>query len=141
MSGRAGRRGLDDKGIVILMMDESFTPADCKDILQGQPASLDSAFHLTYTMILNMLRVEGIEPEYMLERSFLQFQNSCHLPGMLKSLKEKEEEVGKVEISEDVVGYCKVKQQLDSATEQFTAYIQKPQYILPFLHPGRLLKV
>ena len=35
MSGRAGRRGLDDKGIVILMVDEKIPPATGREILKG----------------------------------------------------------------------------------------------------------
>jgi ATP-dependent RNA helicase DOB1 len=31
-------------------------------------------------MILNMSRIEGISPEYMLQRSFYQFQNAAPLP-------------------------------------------------------------
>lgn len=80
MSGRAGRRGLDDKGIVILMVDEKVPPSIGRDIVKGLPDPINSAFHLTYNMVLNLLRVEEINPEYMLERSFYQFQNQTSIP-------------------------------------------------------------
>ena len=52
---------------------------------QGQPDPLNSAFHLTYNMVLNLLRVEEINPEYMLERSFYQFQNYASIPHLVNS--------------------------------------------------------
>lgn len=51
MSGRAGRRGLDDKGIVILMIDEKVSPAVGREIIQGKTDPINSAFHLTYNMV------------------------------------------------------------------------------------------
>ena len=49
-----------------------YLPGVCKDMVRGQANKLDSAFHLTYNMVLNLLRVEEINPEFMLERSFFQ---------------------------------------------------------------------
>lgn len=34
MSGRAGRRGIDDRGIVILMVDEKMSPSAGKEIVK-----------------------------------------------------------------------------------------------------------
>jgi ATP-dependent RNA helicase DOB1 len=77
MSGRAGRRGLDDRGVVIMMCDEKLEPAAAKMMVKGEADRLDSAFHLGYNMVLNLMKVEGISPEFMLERCFFQFQSGA----------------------------------------------------------------
>lgn len=77
MSGRAGRRGLDERGIVIMMVGEEMDPSVAKEIVRGEQDRLNSAFHLGYNMILNLMRVEGISPEFMLEKCFHQFQNTA----------------------------------------------------------------
>ena len=82
MSGRAGRRGLDDRGVVIMMCDEKLEPASAKNMIKGEADRLDSAFHLGYNMVLNLMKVEGISPEFMLERCFFQFQNNANIPAL-----------------------------------------------------------
>jgi ATP-dependent RNA helicase DOB1 len=84
MSGRAGRRGKDDKGVVIFMVDEKMSPAIGRNLLKGNPEQLTSAFQLTYNMVLNLLRVDGINPEFMLQRSFHQFQSYTSVPPLLQ---------------------------------------------------------
>ena len=80
MSGRAGRRGLDDRGVVIMMCDERLEPTAAKNMVKGEADRLDSAFHLGYNMVLNLMKIEVISPEYMLERCFFQFQSSAGVP-------------------------------------------------------------
>lgn len=84
MSGRAGRRGIDDRGIVIMMIGEKMEPSIAKEIVRGEQDKLNSAFYLGYNMILNLMRVEGISPEFMLERCFYQFQNTASVSGLEK---------------------------------------------------------
>uniref|UniRef100_A0A3P9AS66 Exosome RNA helicase MTR4 n=1 Tax=Maylandia zebra TaxID=106582 RepID=A0A3P9AS66_9CICH len=143
MSGRAGRRGMDDRGIVIFMVDEKMSPAVGKQLLKGSADPLNSAFHLTYNMVLNLLRVEEINPEYMLEKSFYQFQHYRALPGVVEKIKKLEEQYHTIEIpnEESVVTYFKIRQQLAKLSKEIQEFIHKPKYCLPFLQPGRLVKV
>uniref|UniRef100_A0A1A9X490 Helicase ATP-binding domain-containing protein n=1 Tax=Glossina brevipalpis TaxID=37001 RepID=A0A1A9X490_9MUSC len=143
MAGRAGRRGLDDKGIVILMIDEKVSPAVGRGIVQGKADPINSAFHLTYNMVLNLLRVEEINPEYMLERSFFQFQNQSSIPELYKQVKEKQQELDKFQINEEhsIISYHHIRSHLDSLGKDFRKWITKPEYLVPYLQPGRLIKV
>lgn len=59
-------------------------PAVAKEIVRGEQDRLNSAFHLGYNMVLNLMRVEGISPEFMLERCFFQFQNTANVSHLEK---------------------------------------------------------
>lgn len=76
MSGRAGRRGIDTKGIVAVIIKQLEEADKIKEIIYGHADPLNSAFHLTNYTILNLLRQDEINPEYIIEKSFLHFQNT-----------------------------------------------------------------
>uniref|UniRef100_A0A670I075 SKI2 subunit of superkiller complex n=1 Tax=Podarcis muralis TaxID=64176 RepID=A0A670I075_PODMU len=74
MAGRAGRRGLDTTGMVIILCkNQAPEMADLHRMMLGKPTQLQSQFRLTYTMILNLLRVEALRVEDMMKRSFSEF--------------------------------------------------------------------
>ncbi|NXW48763.1 MTREX helicase, partial [Nyctiprogne leucopyga] len=113
------------------------------DFFQGSADPLNSAFHLTYNMVLNLLRVEEINPEYMLEKSFYQFQHYRTIPEIVERVNNLEGQYNKIAIpnEENVVIYYKIRQQLAKLGKEIEEYIHKPKYCLPFLQPGRLVKV
>lgn len=143
MSGRAGRRGIDERGIVIMMIDEKMEPEDAKTIVRGEQDKLNSAFYLGYNMILNLMRVEGISPEFMLERCFFQFQNSASVSGMEKQLRALEEEKASIQIEDKstVKEYYDLRKQLEGYNKDARAVMNHPTYCLQFIQPGRLVQV
>lgn len=76
MAGRAGRRGLDTTGTVIIMAnncDNSMMPTDLQiqQMLLGQATKLSSRFKITYSMILYLHRGELQSPQELIRQSFM----------------------------------------------------------------------
>ena len=143
MSGRAGRRGIDERGIVIMMIDEKMEPAIAKDIVRGEQDKLNSAFYLGYNMILNLMRVEGISPEFMLERCFYQFQNTASVSGLEKELHDMEIQKSETQIPEEstIKEYYDLRAQLTTYSKDMRDVINHPNYSLQFMQSGRLVRI
>ncbi|KAK4149030.1 rRNA-processing arch domain-containing protein [Chaetomidium leptoderma] len=139
MAGRAGRRGLDDRGIVIMMIDDQLEPDVARSVVVGHQDRLNSAFHLGYNMILNLLRIEAISPEFMLERCFFQFQNTSSVPQLERDLANLQQERDGMIIPDEatVKDYHGIRQQLDGYQKDMIAVMQHPSYCVKFLKPGR----
>lgn len=81
MAGRAGRRGLDPTGTVIIVSGDNLPEQTAlHTMIIGVPGKLSSQFRLTYNMILNLLRVEALRVEEMIKRSFSENASQRLLP-------------------------------------------------------------
>lgn len=143
MSGRAGRRGIDDRGICILMVDERLEPSTAKMMVKGSADCLNSAFHLSYNMLLNQLRCEDGDPENLLRNSFYQFQADRAIPDLERQMKDLQEERDSIHIEEEdsLENYYSLLQQYRNLKKDVRDIIFSPRYCLPFLQPGRLVCV
>lgn len=145
MSGRAGRRGKDERGVCIIMIDEQMEMNTLRDMVLGKPAPLLSTFRLSYYTILNLMsRTEGqFTAEHVIKNSFHQFQHEKALPdiGIKVSNLEKEaaqlDATGEVEVKE----YHNLKLEVAQLEKKMMVEMTKPEKVLHFLLPGRLVKV
>lgn len=145
MSGRAGRRGKDERGICIIMIDAKMEMDSLKEMVLGRPAPLVSTFRLSYYTILNLMsRAEGqFTAEHVIRNSFHQFQYEKALPDMGNKISNLEDEAARLDASgEAVVGeYHKLKLDIVELEKKMMAEITRPERVLYFLLPGRLVKV
>ncbi|MCJ1477206.1 hypothetical protein MMC13_005877 [Lambiella insularis] len=106
MAGRAGRRGLDPVGTVIIVApgaEEAPPVAALRQMITGDPTKLRSQFRLTYNMILNLLRVEALKIEEMIKRSFSENATQALLPEHEKQVKVSEADLAKIKRESCVV--------------------------------------
>lgn len=99
MAGRAGRRGIDSVGSVVIVnsnTDEAPPAAILKQMILGDPTKLRSQFRLTYNMILNLLRVEALKIEEMIKRSFSENATQALLPEQEKQVKLSESDLARI---------------------------------------------
>ena len=85
MAGRAGRRGKDKTGTVLILVKKNYVPElnELYKMALGQPNPLESRFRLTYSMILNLIRFRHNTPiESVMGKSFIEHEKVCQMKGM-----------------------------------------------------------
>ena len=143
MSGRAGRRGKDDQGIVIQMIDEKMDPDVTKNMIYGASDPLYSSYHVSYNMVLNMLRVEDANPENLIRSSFFQFQQEQSAPELERQADELQREALTITVEKEELAaeYVSWKTLLDRTGEEINGIVTKSSNREPFLQAGRMLRV
>ncbi|KAH9701580.1 DExH-box ATP-dependent RNA helicase DExH11 [Citrus sinensis] len=144
MAGRAGRRGLDKIGtVVVLCRDEIPGESDLKHIIVGSATRLESQFRLTYIMILHLLRVEELKVEDMLKRSFAEFHSQKKLPEqqqlLMRKLAQPPKTIECIKGEPAIEEYYDMYYEAEKYNNQITeAFMQSAHQ---FLMPGRVLFV
>lgn len=143
MSGRAGRRGLDERGIVIMMIDEKMEPEVARGMVLGATDPLNSAFKLSYQMILNLMLVEGVSPEFMTKKSFITFQTQLQIPALERKLKvlDAKKKAIVIKNEESIGSYHSIREQLENCSRALTNYYGRANLMDSYLRPGRVVRI
>ncbi|KAK2952337.1 putative ATP-dependent RNA helicase DOB1 [Blattamonas nauphoetae] len=142
MSGRAGRRGLDERGIVIVVGDERISSKEMQDMMKGSSDPLLSQFHLSFNMILNTLRIEAASPSFIISHSFLQFQTTKKIPQLENELLELEKTHSALpQPSRAVDRFHNILCVHNSLAKSLHKVTNAPITSLPFLQTGRVVRI
>eukprot|EP00796_Vickermania_ingenoplastis_P005232 gene5232-3746_t len=143
MSGRAGRRGLDRVGVVIAMVDEAVESATLKQLVGGGADVLHSSFHLTYNMVLNLLRVEDVDPEFMMKRSFAQYQRLKHKPALEEKCRELKSSIDAIHVDQESIfrQFTLCNELISKKRNEINAIVRLPKFIKSWIQPGRFVRI
>ena len=146
MAGRAGRRGKDDRGTCILMLDKKLDKEELVHMTCGTGSALMSEFKLTYYSILNLLRrASGEEDaEYVIQRSFHQFQHTREVPRKKRTLEEITAEADGIQLDMSDAKAELVRLQnatRDARTALMHHAVDPEKLTRDILKPGRLVRV
>ncbi|MCH2228469.1 MAG: DEAD/DEAH box helicase [Candidatus Caenarcaniphilales bacterium] len=87
MSGRAGRRGMDDLGYVVTVKSQNQTAADAAALAVAKAEDIESNFKASYEMVLNLLTNHDLKE--IKELIFKSFGHSLVLRDLAPMLKDK----------------------------------------------------
>ena len=145
MSGRAGRRGLDDIGITIMMITKKINTEVCKAMLSGQADALFSSFKLSYNMIVNLMRIEGLSPDFIVKQSFRQFQSEANVPELIDNILNLKDELYSIKINSEDETLCssieKNNEEINKNKLLIKEKVFTPVNLLKYLIKGRLVKI
>lgn len=94
MSGRAGRRGMDEVGYVTVVGTSFQTPEEVAELVLSEANPLESRFSPSYSMVLNLLQRFSIdESKELILKSFGYFSANSRLTPLLKLQEENQKAI------------------------------------------------
>lgn len=119
--------------------------------LLGPSDVLNSAFNLSFNMMLNLVNKEGLDPSVLTKKSFRQHQNERNLvravsdfvlipsqPKLKNDLAALQKRRSEAVIPNEkaIVEYYETKKQLNGLKREVRNISNQPIYALTFLNPG-----
>lgn len=145
MAGRAGRRGLDTVGTVIVMCRDEIPDENLlKNVMVGMPTRLASQFRLRYTMILHLLRLEELKVEDMLKRSFAEFHTQKKRPEielLLLKLSQSTKAIECIKGEPAIEDYFEMASRAEQLRDDISEVLMLTHTAQQFLTPGRVVIV
>ena len=150
MTGRAGRRGMDKVGFVVVLPGPYQDPHLILDLLHSKPDPVNSQIHITFSMVLNLLlshRPEEIRTQ--LARSFATYQNLEERRDLVQNLrlleKDLNAELGRARCGDldTVLQTLSKKRELERELKQSHLNLRRSWDLLSkqaYLNPGRLFQ-
>jgi antiviral helicase SKI2 len=146
MAGRAGRRGIDSTGTVIIICKGDVPHEEfLRRMILGKPTRMESQFRLTYAMILSLLRVERVSVEDMMSHSFAEFGKQLKVPENKEELLKAEEKLRDLkELSEHqrpLAEFFVACREYFDLVDQLMPKLLGQQKLANELKPGRILVI
>lgn len=74
LTGRAGRRGIDEVGNAVVLYQSYFSPDHVRSLVRREPSPIVSSFRVTYNMAVNLLAAHDLaESNRLINLSFAQY--------------------------------------------------------------------
>lgn len=141
MSGRAGRRGIDSRGMVILLVSEELEQQALETMMAGSALPLESAFHLRYNTLVKLYALESYDPEQLVRKSFYTFQRQQRIPELARRQSALQVQTQRLSQPNEpqLRELLQVRSAIATQSRALGRFVHEPRFVLRFLQPGRVL--
>ena len=123
MAGRAGRRGKDDKGIVIYLPDrEPVEPSEMKAMMKGSRPPIQSRMDFHYDFILKTIQAsepgQSLKWLNIMEQSYWFQQRQKQIKGLTTDIAKNQKKMDELSVQEPFYSGCEMRFELEQKFKQ-----------------------
>ena len=87
-------------------------------------------------MLIQLMRLEDVDPTYLIQRSFMQFQTLGKTPQFREKLEKLNDELQSIVLENDkeIGQYYQFRQSLAALQNEFRKFQNLPKYIIPWYY-------